>query len=240
MTSKTAQSRNAYSQKTLIGNWQENRALYGEPISILSNQPMTTYNIQTSTVRQPATEFKNLQPAGYSQKMSGDLLPFDSKVDDNNWSSLSLPSKGPKSDNPYMTTIKKSYGITGIDQEVDVKNRPGIAYNNRTWRMGEGHWVPESIDVEGDTNPINFGLKQEKERKWAEIARLELFNENKSIYKSEIGCKEKRQIHEFPERKIKTTANRSTITYPINNHRDFALRGGVLNNVVPDIVNWSK
>lgn len=237
MASQAMALENTYSTKTLIGNWQENRDLFGNKYAPAdktnNNRPVTSYNIMTSNVKQPAKEFRNIQSAGFSRNHYNNQNFANAGK---SWSSLALESKGPKSDNRFISTAGKNFDNPGTGNQ-QTKN-PGVSYNNRTWKLIKGHWLPESIDTAVKKEPTRFGLIEAKEAEWAEIDAQQLFNRNKSVYKSSFRDDNK-CWKDFPERITKTTLKRSTQMYPINKENsNFVLRGSRLVNVIPDIVSW--
>ena len=104
MASQTLSNQNTYSTKTLIGNWQEERDLFGNNYSPNTQaRPLTTYNVMTSKTKLPAKEFRDIQSAGHSKKHYSNQSNKSKFNDvDKSWSSLSLENKGPKSDNRFI------------------------------------------------------------------------------------------------------------------------------------------
>ena len=106
---------NPYSTKTLMGNWQEERQLFGNKYNpAISNKQPTTYNLMHSSLKLPAKEFKNLKTAGFSRNSFNEGVngvKFNGV--EKGWSSLGLENKGPRSDNRFLSTVRQNYWIFG-------------------------------------------------------------------------------------------------------------------------------
>lgn len=222
MASQLMSMENTYSTKTLVGNWNEERTLFGNNYHPnVINRPLTSYNIMTNNINgksNPAVEYRKLQSAGFSRTNYSRIPGLTDNVSGKTWSSLSLSNAGPQSDNQFLTTVRKNYNNPGVgldnvqQNQVDVKANPGVAYNHRNWKMIRGHWLPEPIDNLATKQPVNYGLIQSKEKEWADIENAKIFNKNKSVYNSSfrelVRPGESKNI--YPKRITKTSLDRST------------------------------
>ena len=141
-----------------------------------------------------------------------------------NWSSLSLKSKGPQTDNTYITTSSIAY-----KNDLRVEQ-----YGNRKWNIGDSHWQPESVDLPVIKEPMMYGVLESKiarEKKLAEEIRLANQPGSTTYRTSFVGNKPI-----YPRNNL--TKNRGKIAtnmYGINKwHKDLVLRNQRLVNVFPD------
>jgi len=213
---------NPFSNKTLVGNWKENRDLNGL-VSVPARGHVTLATHRDMTERNPVSGFPQIRAAGFSRAAGGDMGTLD-----RTFSSLSLKSLMPPSDNTYLTTCEKSYNRARCET--------AIGYGTRNWKIIKGHWLPEAVDTSTHRRAMQYGVldgrkaawkKQQDELNWAKINKPTTYTH---------AYKDPPRTAAYPSRVTKTTLDRSTQMYPINKwHRDFVLREKRLVNVVPDI-----
>ena len=237
MASQIMKFENAYSNKTLIGNWSEERELY-------QHKPMTASAPRTKfTLDQDHTlldGYRKLQSAGMVSR-STQLLASKNNLDNKGWSSLSLKNKGAHPENQFTSTNRKNY----LNPYLPIKHLhnaqiQSFGYNQRSWKMIKGHWEPEPLDTKCIGNQTDSGLHDKKQTEWRKDEKSKIFGHDGSDYQSNFGFNKSKNI--FPKRFIRTTLSKSTQLNPIikDNGPNLILRGSRVTNIVPDIVNWSK
>jgi len=213
---------NTFANKTLVGNWNEDRTMNGL-VSVPANGRLnvTTYN--TMCEQNPITGLNQIKSAGFSRAKGASINSLD-----RTWSSLSLKPQTEQSDNQFLTTTEKAYNR-------GKSNAAGFGYGTRKWNITRGHWLPESVETSTHTSNMMYGvLDARNERIAKREADLNWMKLNKPTTYS-IAYKDRPVAHAYPSRMTRTTLAKSTQMYPINKyHRDFVLRNARLVNVVPD------
>lgn len=213
---------NTYANKTLVGNWSEDRKMNGL-VSVPASGRMNVTTYRTMCEENPITGMNQIRPAGFSRAKHAGSTSLD-----RTWSSLALKPQTEQSDNQFLTTTEKAYNRT-------KSNASGFGYGTRKWNIIKGHWLPESVETSTHRENMMYGVldaRNERIRKRQE--ELNWMNLNKPTTYS-IAYRDRPGTNAYPSRVCRTSLDRSTQMYPINKyHRDFVLRDARLVNVVPD------